>query len=161
MSPSDSDRQFLRHALATVAYRGGKTIRGAPNNFGDFRASAETRTPRQILAHIGDLLDWALSAARGQRKWHASTPLPWSDEVRRFFEALAAFDAYLASGSPLEAPAESLFQAPIADALTHIGQIAMLRRLAGAPVRAEDYYVAKIAVGTVGAEQPAPVREFT
>jgi hypothetical protein len=161
MSQSDSARQFLRHTLATLAYRGGKALRGAPGNFADFHASAETRTPSQILAHIGDLLDWALSAARGQRKWHASTPLPWSDEMRRFFAALAAFDDYLASDSPLEAPAEKLFQAPIADALTHIGQIAMLRRLAGAPVRAEDYYVAKIAVGTVGAEQPAPVYEFT
>ncbi len=97
----------------------------------DFHASPETRTPGQILAHIGDLLDWALSAARGQQQWHESAPLPWPEEVRRFFAALEAFDAYLASENPLHAPAEKLLQAPIADALTHVGQIAMLRRLAG------------------------------
>src|ERR1700733_14989820 len=160
MRNSDPARQLLRHILATLAYRGGKAVRGASYTFADFHASPDTRTPGQILAHVGDLLEWGLSAARGQQQWHPSTPLPWPDEVRRFFAALEAFDSYLASESPLEAPAEKLFQAPIADALTHIGQIAMLRRLAAAPVRAENYYVAMIAIGSVGADQPAPVQEF-
>ena len=160
MNQLDPARQLLRHTLATVAYRGGKAVRGAPDSFADFSASPETRTPGQILAHIGDLLDWALSTARGQQQWHPSAPLPWHDEVRRFFASLAALDDYLASDSPLEDRAEKLFQAPIADALTHIGQIAMLRRLSGAPVRAENYYVAKIAAGSVSADQPAPVYEF-
>jgi hypothetical protein len=160
MSQSDSARQLLRHSLATLAYRGGKAVRGAPDSFADFHASEDARTPGQILAHIGDLLEWALSTARGEQKWHNSPPLPWPGEVRRFFAALEAFDAYLASDSPLQAPAEKLFQAPIADALTHVGQIAMLRRLAGVPMRAENYYVAKIAIGSVSADQPAPVQEF-
>ena len=160
MSQSDSARQFLRHSLATLAYRGGKAVRGAPDSFADFHASEDTRTPGQILAHIGDLLEWAFSMARGEQQWQNSPPLPWPDEVRRFFAALEAFDAYLASESPLQAPAERLFQAPIADALTHVGQIAILRRLAGDPMRAENYYVAKIAIGSVGADQAAPVYEF-
>jgi hypothetical protein len=160
MSQSDSARQLLRHTVATLAYRGCKAIRGAPDSFAEFHASDDSRTPGQILAHIGDLLDWALSTARGQQQWHASTPLPWRQEVHRFFAALEALDDYLASDSPLHTSAEKLFQAPIADALTHIGQIALLRRLASAPVRAENYYVAKIEVGTVGADQPAPVYEF-
>jgi hypothetical protein len=160
MSQSDPARQLLRHTVAALAYRGGKALRGAPDSFVDFQASPETRTPGQILAHIGDLLDWALSAARGEQKWHASAPLPWPEEVGRFFAALEAFDAYLASENPLQAPAEKLFQAPIADSLTHVGQIAILRRLAGVPVRAENYYVANIAIGSVGADQPAPVYEF-
>jgi hypothetical protein len=156
----DPARQLLRHMVATLAYRAGKPLRAAPDSFCKFKASADARTPVEILAHMGDLFDWALSAARGQQKWHESTPLPWAGEVPRFFAALEAFDAYLASDSPLGAPAEKLFQAPIADALTHIGQIALLRRLAEAPVRAENYYVANIAIGTVGADQPAPVQEF-
>ncbi len=160
MSQSDSARQFLRHSLATLAYRGGKALRGAPDSFADFHASQDTRTPGQILAHIGDLLEWALSMARGEKQWQNSAPLPWSGELARFFAALEAFDAYLASDSPLQAPAEKLFQAPIADALTHVGQIAILRRLAGAPMRAENYYVAKIAIGSVGVDQAAPVYEF-
>jgi hypothetical protein len=160
MSSSDSARQLLRHTLATLAYRGGKALRGAPDSFAEFHAAQDARTPGQILAHIGDLLDWALSTARGQQQWRNSTELPWPEEVRRFFAALEALDAYLASDSPLQAPAEKLFQAPIADALTHVGQIAMLRRLAGVPMRAENYSVAKIAIGTVGPNQPAPVQEF-
>ncbi len=160
MSQSDSSRQFLRHTLATLAYRACKAVRGEPAAFGDFQAADGVRTPVQILAHVGDLLAWALATARGEQQWHSSEPLPWAQEVHRFFAALEAFDDYLASDSPLESPAEKLFQAPISDALTHIGQIAMLRRLAGAPIRAENFYVAKIAVGTVGADQPAPVQEF-
>jgi hypothetical protein len=161
MSPSDPARHLLRHTVATIAYRGCKAVRGAPDTFGEFRVSEDLRTPVQILAHIGDLLEWAVSTARGQQQWNASAPLPWREEVHRFFQALEALDDYLASDGPLEVRPEKLFQAPIADALTHIGQIALLRRLAGTPVRAENFYVAKITTGVVGAEQPAPVYEFT
>jgi hypothetical protein len=156
----DPARQLLRHTVATIAYRGCKAVRGEPDSFAEFHASEDSRTPGQILAHIGDLLEWALSTARGQQQWRPSAPLPWREEVHRFFAALEALDDFLASDEPLHTTPEKLFQAPISDALTHIGQIAMLRRLAGAPVRAENYYVAKVAVGTVGAEQPAPVQEF-
>lgn len=161
MSQSDSARHLLRHTVATLAYRGCKALRGAPASFAEFHAAEGIRTPGQILAHVGDLLDWALSTASGKQKWRDSSPLAWPDEVRRFFAALEALDAYIASDQPLHAPAEKLFQAPIADALTHIGQIAMLRRMAGAPLRGENYYVANIALGVVGADQPAPVYEFS
>jgi len=153
-------RALLRHALATVAYRGGKALRGAPAGFADFRASETTRSPVEIVAHIGDLFDWALSIAKGDRKWNAASPLPWDQETARFFAALQAFDAYLASDAPLGCPAEKLLQAPIADALTHVGQIAMLRRMAGGAIRGENYFVADIATGRAGAEQSAPKFEF-
>jgi hypothetical protein len=151
---------MLRHTLATLAYRGGKAVRHAPATFADFQAGKGTRTPGQILAHIGDLMDWALSIAKGQQKWQNSEPLPWNLEVERFFAALKAFDDFLASSQPLGAPAEKLFQGPIADALNHVGQINMLRRQAGAPVRGENYFVADIAAGRVGPDQAAPKREF-
>ncbi len=157
---SDSSRQLLRHSIATLAYRGGKALRGAPDGFAEFRISETTRTSGEILAHMGDLLDWALSIAKGKQEWHDSAPLPWEKEVKRFFTALEAFDAYLASGAPPHASAERLFQGPIADALMHVGQIATLRRLAGAPVRGENYFLADIVVGRVGPEQSAPRREF-
>ncbi len=156
----EPERQMLRHTLATLAYRGGKTLRGAPEGFSAYRASESTRTPGQVLAHIGDLLDWALSISQGKQKWHNSQPQSWEMDSQRFFAALAAFDAYLASGEPLGAPVEKLFQGPIADALTHVGQIAILRRMADAPVRAENYFRAEIVVGRVGPDQAAPRREF-
>ncbi|HEX9136386.1 MAG TPA: hypothetical protein VF905_05525, partial [Nitrospirota bacterium] len=110
--------------------------------------------------HIGDLLDWALSMAKGERQWHDSPPQPWEGEVSRFFAALKQFDDYLASGAPLQCPIEKLFQAPIADALTHIGQIALLRRLAGAPIRGENYFKAEIVAGRVGRDQSSKRLEF-
>lgn len=154
------DVPFLRHTLATLAYRGGKTLRGAPESFATFRTAAGARTPVEILAHIGDLLDWAVTITDGQETWHDSPPLAWPDEVARFFAALGSFDTRLASGAALKTTAEGLFQGPIADAFTHVGQIAMLRRLAGSPIRGENYQRARIAIGQVGAEQAEPRREF-
>ena len=159
-SASDPKRELLRHALATVAYRGGKAVRNAPDGFADFQLGEGTRTPGQILAHLGDLFDWALSIAVGQQKWQDSKPLPWDQEADRFFAALKKFDDFLASSEPVQSSPEKLFQGPVADALSHIGQIAILRRLASGPVRAENYYVAEIQAGRVGADQLPPKREF-
>jgi len=155
-----SARELLRHTVATLAYRGGKAVRDVPPDVASFRIGEKLRSPAEILAHVGDLLDWALSLAKGERRWHDSAPLPWEQETARFFAGLAGLDSFLASGQPLAVPAEKLFQGPIADALTHVGQIAMLRRLAGAPVRGENYLVAEIVAGRVGPEQAGPRREF-
>ena len=156
----DSTRELLRHTLATLAYRGGKAIRHAPPEFAGYGSPDTPRTPAKILAHIGDLMDWGLSMARGEQRWHDSAPLPWDQEVQRFFAAMKAFDDYLASDAPLHAPLEKLFQGPIADALTHVGQIAILRRISGAPIKGENYFVADIQAGRLGPEQAPPRREF-
>jgi hypothetical protein len=153
-------RTFLRHALATIAYRGAKAIRNAGQAFGDYQPAETSRTPGRLLAHIGDLMVWALSMSEGRQEWHDSLPLPWEEECKRFFTALKKFDDYLASGKPLQAPAEKLLQGPIADALTHVGQIAMLRRMAGVPMKSENYFVAEVTLGRVGADQAMPGREF-
>jgi hypothetical protein len=157
---AESARAFLRHTIATLAYRAGKVVRDAPPHFADYPVAADSRTPARILAHVGDLLDWALSLACGDQRWNASTPLAWDMEVDRFFAALERLDAYLASDAPLGLTAETIFQAPIADALTHVGQLAMLRRLVGSPVRAENYAKANIVAGRVGADQTPPRVEF-
>jgi hypothetical protein len=156
----DNKRELLRHTLATVAYRGGKALRGAPESFATFKTSGSSRTPAEIVAHLGDLFDWALSIAKGAQTWRDSSPLPWDQEVERLFAALQRFDAYLASDAPLAESEEHLFQGPIADALTHVGQLTMLRRIEGAPIRSENYFKADIAVGRVGAQQSPPRREF-
>ena len=149
----------LRHILATLAYRGGKAMRGAPASFADFRVSDSARTPLQIVAHIGDLVEWACVLARGEKTWNDATPQSWDREVQRFFDALQRFDQQLAS-QPLQCKPERLFQGPIADAFTHVGQIAILRRIAGVPLKGENFYVADIAAGRVGSDQSPPKREF-
>jgi hypothetical protein len=161
MNPSaGTTRELLRHAVATVAYRGGKALRGAPESFATFRIGEATRAPAKLVAHIGDLFDWALTMAKGRQSWKESDPLPWNQEVERFFATLKAFDDYLASGEPLQGSIEMLLQGPVADALTHIGQLAMLRRVAGAPIRSEAYVIADIVAGRTGADQAAARREF-
>jgi hypothetical protein len=159
-SNSDPSRNLLRHTLATLAYRGGKAVRSAPKEFAEYGSPQTPRTPAKILAHIGDLMDWGLSMANGSPTWRDSAPLPWEKEVERFFASLKAFDDYLASDAPLQVPAEKLFQGPVADALTHVGQLAILRRMSGSPIKGENYFVADIQAGRVGPEQAAPKREF-
>ena len=156
----DETRALLRHTVATVAYRGGKAVRDAPASFASFSGDGSDRTAVKILAHIGDLYDWALSIAQGAQKWNNSTPLPWDDEVARFFGTVKRLDDYLASDAPIDSTPERLFQGAIADSLTHIGQLALLRRLAGSPIKAENYHQADIATGRVGPEQSAARREF-
>lgn len=160
MDSQDASRQMLRHTVATLAYRAGKAIRGAPESFAGYSYGDKGRTAGRILAHMGDLMDWALSIAKGKQEWHDSTPQSWSQDGERFHKALKAFDDYLASSEPLAAPAEKIFQGGIADALTHTGQINILRRMAGCPIRSENYFRAEIVSGRVGAEQTPPSREF-
>lgn len=157
---TDSPRELLRHTVATLAYRGAKVVRDVPESAASVRIGPSTRTPVEILAHVGDLLDWAHHLANGAYVWRESPVQTWDQEVERFFGGLRRLDARLAGDEPLGYPAEKIFQGPIADALTHVGQIAMLRRLAGAPVRGESYFKADIVVGRVGPEQTPPQREF-
>jgi hypothetical protein len=154
----NSDREMFRHTLATLAYRAARALEGAPESFAGFDGAG--RTPAQILAHMGDLFDWALSMVEGNQRWHNSEPLSWAEEKSRFFAALGAFDAYLTAGERIQAPLERLFQGPVADALTHVGQIAMMRRLAGCPIGGENYYVAEVVTGQVSADLPAPAKPF-
>jgi hypothetical protein len=157
---TDAKREFLRHTVATLAYRGGKALRAAPEGFATVRVTETTRSAGEILSHIGDLLEWALWLAKGQHVWRDAVPQSWDAGVERFYKGLQRFDEYLASDAPLGAAAEQLFQGPIADALTHVGQIATLRRLAGSPVRGENYFKAEIVAGRVGTDQSSRRVEF-
>ena len=154
----DEKRELLRHTLATLAYRAARALDGAPDHFAGFAGAG--RMPVQILAHMGDLLDWALTAAVGKERWQTSQPSQWKKEKQRFFESLQAFDSFLASDGEIKAPIDRLMQGPVVDALTHVGQLAMLRRLSGSPTRGENFYVAAIVAGQVGVNQPAPVQPF-
>jgi hypothetical protein len=156
----EAEIALLRHTVATVAYRAAKALRGAPQGFAEYKCNEGTRQPIHILAHMGDLYDWALSIAQGREEWNDAKPLAWEQEVERFFRALKTFDDLLASGTPIASAPEKLFQGAIADSLTHIGQIAMQRRMYGSPIKGESYFRAEITAGRLGMDQAAPRREF-
>jgi hypothetical protein len=160
VSGHDPERALIRHSVATLAYRARKAVHGAPDGFADFRASPTSRPAGKILSHMCDLFDWALTMAKGATAWRDTAPQTWDVDCVRFFDSLARFDDYLASDAPLVAPASQLMQGPIADALTHTGQITMMRRMAGGPVRGESYARAEIVIGRVGSDQAPPRFEF-
>jgi hypothetical protein len=145
----DPKRELLRHALATVAYRAGKALRDAPESFPQCKVSESSRTPLQIVSHMGDLFVWALLLSQGGSQWKPEPPRTWDAEVSRLSEALRRFDLFLAGDEPVVPAIDTLFQGPVADALTHVGQLTMLRRMAGAPVPGENYFKAPIAPGQI------------
>ena len=157
---NDPWRHPLRHTLATLAYRAEKAVRDAPAEFADFRLSPSTRTPVEIVSHMGDLMDWAARMARGEYKWTAEPATDWKTACDRFFDGLRAVDSALETSTFDVHPGEMLLQGPLADALTHVGQLTMLRGAAGAPVRPESYARAEIREGRVGRDQSAVRKEF-
>lgn len=153
-------RQLLRHTLATLAYRGAKVLRDFPEGAVETRVSPGTRTPLELLSHLGDLMEWAEGLARGDYRWRAAPSSGWAEASERFFRGLAAVDAALAEGSPRSHPDAQIFQGPLADALTHVGQLAMLRGMLGSAVRPESYARAAIEAGRVGRDQAPARAEF-
>jgi hypothetical protein len=149
----------LRHLAATLAYRAAKVLRDTPAGFDNRAFGSSARRPVQIVAHMADLMAWAITLAQGEYVWKAEGSDDWQVEVTRFLDGLATLDRALAAGVPAGS-AEKLIQGPLADALTHVGQLAMLRGMAGSPVRPESYARAEIVAGRVGLEQAAPRREF-
>jgi len=159
-SSPDTARDVVRVLSATLAYRAAKVLRDVPVGFDMMTVAASARRPVQIVAHLADLMAWGTSLARGGYVWKAAGSEDWSIEVQRFFDGLAALDREIATAPPSAESVVQLIQGPLADALTHVGQLAMLRGIHGAPVRPESYARAEIVPGRVGLEQAAPVREF-
>ena len=158
--PANAACHVVRHALATLAYRAAKAVRGAPPAFATLRISPTSRTPGEILTHMGDLMEWALTLAQNRTQWRDGPAQTWAEDVDRFFAGITALDRYLATAAVDPMILLRLVQGPVADALTHTGQLTLLRRAADAPVRGESYQLARIAVGQTGIEQPPPQREF-
>ena len=160
MATTEPGRVVLRQLAATVAYRAAKVLRDVPAGFSHQSFGAATRQPVRIVAHMADLMTWGVSIAGGGKEWKAEGGDDWDTEVARFFSGLAALDAAIAADGPFAGSIDKLIQGPFADALTHVGQLAMLRGLSGAPVRPESYARATIVAGRVGLEQAAPGFEF-
>lgn len=153
-------RALLRHLVATLAYRAAKVLRDTPPRFATMSVGPTARQPLQIVAHMGDLMTWAVGLAQGEYVWKAEGSDSWETEVARFFEKLSALDRELERRDLPRDAAEKLIQGPMADALTHVGQLALLRGVSGSPVRPESYARAEIVAGRVGPAQAAPGREF-
>jgi hypothetical protein len=158
--PADTARPVLRHLAATLAYRAAKVLRDVPPGFGSTAFGVSTRRPVLVVAHLADLMAWGVTLVEDRVAWKAGGGDQWDVEVARFFANLAALDHELATASLVPGAAEKLIQGPLADALTHVGQLAMLRGMAGAPVRPESYARATVTAGRVGPDQAAPGREF-
>lgn len=156
MSPDDQPkRDLLRHFLAAIAYRTQKALRGAPVGFADFRAARGVRTPHDLLRHMSDVLGYARTTFTGG-SWRAHRLPTFAAEVERFHQILEDLGRLIVEEEFGGASPEQLLQGPLADVMTHAGQIAMLRRLEGSPVPPENFIVAEVDAVNLGPDQPAP-----
>lgn len=156
----DRDRVLLRHFLAAIAYRTQKALRGAPDHFPGFSAGNRARTPVELLRHMASLMGYVRTLfLGGSYPVHPDTLPTFAQEIERFHENLRAVGDLLSNGTPLrEISTEQLLQGPFADVMTHVGQLALLRRLADAPVAPENFIYADIRADRLGPDQPPPAR---
>jgi hypothetical protein len=156
MGTMDDKRAMLGHFLGALAYRTQKALRGCPESFGDFDAGNRTRSPKALVRHMTSVLGYSRTFFVGGRYWPDELPT-FADEIARFHEMLASVKQHLDDGSPLNGiTEEQMLQGPFSDAMTHAGQLAMLRRLAGIPVPPENFIEAEISADNVSANQPEP-----
>jgi hypothetical protein len=160
MTGETDKRGLLRHTVATLAYRAEKVLRDAPASFGGMRLSPSSRSALEIVSHLGDLMDWGERMARGEYVWEPRPAIDWGAACDRFFRSVKSLDDAIGQAGFEKYPAETIFQGPIADALTHIGQLSIMRGVAGVAVRPESYARAEISAGRVGREQSSARKEF-
>ena len=152
----NEQRMLLKHFLAAIAYRTQKALRGAPGPFADFRAGNNVRTPHELLWHMTGVLGYARTFFRGG-VWQPEKLATFAEEIARFHQVVEDLGAILEKETPVrEVSAEQMLQGPLADAMTHAGQLALLRRLAGSPVPPENFVRAAIDAQNLSADQPAP-----
>ena len=155
----DRDRELLRHFLAAIAYRTQKALRDAPEHYPTFSAGNRVRTPVELIRHMTSLMGYVRTFFVGGSYPVKPDPLPtFKEEVARFHELLESVGALLASDERCSLTTEQLLQGPFADTMTHVGQLAMLRRLAAAPVAPENFIYADIRAERLDADQPPPAR---
>ena len=155
----DRDRELLRHFLAAIAYRTQKALRDAPEHYPTFKAGNLARTPAELVRHMTALMGYVRTYFVGGSYPAKPAPLPtFKAEVARFHEMLEAVGQLLASDAKCSITTEQLLQGPFADTMTHVGQLAMLRRLADAPVAPENFIYADIRADRLHADQPPPAR---
>ena len=150
------ERDLMRHFLAAIAYRTQKALRGAPVEFADFRAATGVRTPHELLRHMSDVLGYARTMFTGGT-WRAHTLPTFAAEIERFHEILDDLGRLIARHEFREISPEQLLQGPLADVMTHAGQLAMLRRLEGSPVPPENFIVARVDAANLSPDQPPAV----
>ncbi|HUP88906.1 MAG TPA: hypothetical protein VM100_06140 [Longimicrobiales bacterium] len=150
------ERETARHMLASLAYRTQKALRDAPPSFADFNAGSDVRTPRELVRHMASVIGYARTYFIGGIYTPSALPT-FEHEIERFHENVSDLAAHLKAGTALrEITITQLLQGPITDALTHAGQLAMLRRMAGSPVASENFIFAEISADNLGSDQPRP-----
>ena len=155
---TSDERRLLRHFLAALAYRTQKALRDAPVEFAEFNPGNSVRSPRELVRHMTSVLGYARTYFVGGQYRPAALP-SFHEEVVRFHEMVESLASHIDTDDPIadQTTAEALLQGPLSDAMTHAGQLAMLRRLAASPVAPENFIVADIDGQRLGMNQAAPI----
>ena len=157
----NASRRLLQHFLAALAYRTQKALRGAPASFGEFDICSNTRTPHELVWHMTGLMGYARTMLRGGT-FEPPRLATFGDEIARFHDTVQALWSDFGDPSlTAQISDEQFLQGPLSDAMTHAGQLAMLRRLHGSPVPSENFIFADVSAANVGRSQALPVAPDT
>ena len=148
--------EMLRHFLASITYRATKAIKNVPETYPAHDLGKGVKTPLRILHHITGVLTYAHSFFEHYDTTHIDVK-SWDAEVGEFYSILSKLDKSIQEKKPKEVTEEQLLQGPLSDAMTHIGQLSMLRRLADSPLPSENFIFADVRKGAVGPNQPDPI----
>ena len=152
----DESRRLLQHFLAALAYRTQKAVRGAPASYAEFSAYTHSRTPHELVWHMTGVIGYARTFLHGG-EWAPPRLDTFADELQRFHDTLEQLGADFANPALAAAITDEQFlHGPLADAMTHVGQLAMLRRMVGSPVPSENFIMADVRADNLGADQPEP-----
>ena len=154
----DDKRAMLKHFLAALAYRTQKDLRDAPPEFASFRAGSQIRTPHEIIRHMDSVIGYARTFIIGGQ-YRAPKFDNFSETVKHFHEILEDMALHIEKGTEFkDITAEKFLQGPFSDAMTHAGQLALLRRMAGCPVALENFIFAEISTTNLSFDQPLPAK---
>lgn len=142
--------EYLRHTLATIAYRFQKSVSVAGKGFAGFSLGKGSRNTTEIIHHIYHVLWWTRVFVQEERFINEKPEkLSFALEIKRVNSELAVLDKVFSETALGMDFSKRLLQGPLSDVLTHIGQLSMLSRLNGHPIKGEDFSSAEISTGVL------------
>ncbi len=141
----NQNSHFIQHFLKVLSYRFEKAIHNAAESYPKHASGHGIRTPLELLGHMNGVLEFAISSLKNQPRRNIPEQ-SWQEQITLYYEKLKELNQLMQENSFDTDTLERILQGPLADAMTHIGQLAMMRRLANSAIAGENYFAADMSL---------------